>query len=114
MGDPLKGYQPRSWSTYNIDPEEGANLPTKKAEGFVETSAESSMAQGLADLESYDPGVMFFFDFEQMAAGHTAHGNASLLELTEPYMGHPTGRLAFVTYEGMADEPRHFTLYIEN
>lgn len=114
MADPLADYVPKSWSTYRITPDEGHDLPTEKVEGLVECGAESEMAKSLAELDTYDPEKMFFFDFEQMAAGHTAYGYSMVLRLTDDYRGHLAGKLAFVTYEYMADDPPMFCLYLEN
>lgn len=115
MPSPLDSYAPRSWEAVQISIKEGHDdLPTEKAEGFVECPGESPIAEAAAKLDDYDPDRMFFYDFEQIAAGHTPHGSGPLMRLTEEYRGHEAGKLCFVTYEGMELDPPMFMLYLEN
>lgn len=114
MTKPLDGYQPRSWSTYSIDFDESYNLPTGRPEELLEALAESDMTKAFAETDGYDPSGMFFFDYEQMAAGRTPYGTGPLLALTDTYRDHEVGKLAFVSYEGMDEDPPTYLLFVEN
>lgn len=112
---PLTEYAPRSWSTYRITWEEGEMLPTESAIGdFVEINADSPIAIKLAEADDYDASTMFFADFEQAAAGHTEHGTGPLMKLADELWGHPVGKLVFLSYEGLDEEPALYTLFVEN
>ena len=111
---PLEGYEPKSWNTYDITPEDAAQMPVAPVRGVVEIQSSSEMIRAAAQRADYDPSRYFFYDYEQVMAGHTPYGFSTLLWLQKEFMGHAPGKWAFVTYEGMDEDPRHYTLFIEN
>ena len=48
------------------------------------------------------PPNFFFWDLEQIAAGHKVHGLSAVGKLTSEWRGHPVGSLVMVTYEGVS------------
>lgn len=115
MANPLDGYAARRWSTYVVTPAEGQLMPFEPTDNeFLICSADSDMARALAEQESYNPAAMFFSDFEQLAAGHNVYGVGPLVRLADEYEGHPAGKLAFVSYEGMENDTPEYTIFIED
>lgn len=115
MANPLDGYTPRSWSTYIVDIVDGMGLPTRPlTEKLVSVLSDSPIAAALAETEDYDPTVYFFYDYEQVVTGHDVHGAGPLCELADAYEGHPEGKLCFVSYEGMENDPPNYTFFVEN
>lgn len=112
---PLDGYDARSWSTYVIDITEGIGLPTRPlSQNLVGMNSDSPEALRLAESENYDASRYFFYNFEQMSAGFNVYGCGPLCELESEYEGHPEGKLLFVSYEGMENDPPSYTLFIQN
>lgn len=113
--NPLDGYEPRSWSTYTITTEEGFSLPTQSTENeFIQITSESPMALKMAEEEDYDASTMFFYDFEQIVAKHNVYGVGPLMALRGEYEDHPIGKLCFVSFEGMENDPPNYTFYVQN
>lgn len=116
MSNPLYGYEAHEWSTYVITIPEGMLVPTRPlSPGTVTINSDSPEAVKLAEADNYDASRMFFFDFEQLSAGHNVYPCGPLCELASEYEGHPEGKLAFVSYEGMDDdEVPCYTFYVQN
>lgn len=115
MGEPLEGYVPHSWSTYIVNITDGMLLPTRPlTNGLVTIDAESASAVALANGDEYDVTTMFFFDFEQLNAGHNVYGCGPLCELDAEYEGHAEGKLCFVSYEGMENDPPNYNFFVQN
>ena len=115
MANHLTNYETRSWSTYPITLEECATIPTVAIPGeFNEMVAESVVAAELGDRPNYDPTRMFFVDFEQAAAGHTVYPAGLLMRLSGEYEGHEAGKLAFVSHEGLDEEPPTYLFWVED
>lgn len=114
MTSPLDGYKPRDWSVYVISIAEGQDLPTEGTfNEFLVLLSDSPQAIGMASFPEYDPDRFFFPDVEQLNAGHNNFGYATPVRLTAWWRDHAPGKLAFVTYENMGDDPPMFTFYVE-
>lgn len=115
MTEPLDGYKPRSWSTYIVNIVDAMGLPTRPLTvKLVSLAAESGMAKAVAELDGYDPNIHFFYDFEQVVSGHDAYPCGPVCELASEYEGHGEGKLCFVSYEGMGNEPPTYVFYVED
>lgn len=114
MTAPLDGYEPRSWTTYVLTPEEGMEIPSELVPELRDLISDSAETEALANLDTWDVKDVFYTDFEQVAAGHDKHGAGPLFKLSEEYRGHEAGKLGFVSYEGMGEAPPTYTLYLEN
>lgn len=110
-------YEPREWTVYQIplhDKDAEPNL-RETSEQFVIYGAESTAA-----AESYDRHVrlgtprpnFFFYDFEQIAADRDKVYGCKLMELAEPWRGHPSGALVLITYEGIDCSPQLLTYLV--
>lgn len=112
---PLDGYDHRSWSTYIIDIPAGMVLPTRPlSQNLVGMNSDSPEALRLAEEPDYDASRYFFYNFEQIAMGHNVYGCGPLCELADEYEGHPEGKLLFVSYEGMENDPPTYVLYVQD
>lgn len=114
MTTPLDDYEPRSWTTYQLSPEEGENIPSETVPDMIDLVSDSMETMVLARRDGWDVSNVFFSDFEQLVAGHDKHGSGPVFRLAQEFMGHEAGRLGFVSYEGMGEVPRFYTMYLEN
>lgn len=112
----ISAYKPRDWSLYEVSiPSEERDLLLRSSQEIEDNElfvcgGESEKAKDWWE-RSHSVKGLFFFDIEQVwSMGFDKAYGGYLLRLVEEWKGHPKDSLVFVTYKGVDEDSRFFTI----